>query len=135
MTSTANAHIDFADTDNSHQSRRIDLLSAWLFGKVNTDCVLANISRSGAAVLIPIQENNPAETLELIIMSPENQQEILTKIRAQLRWIDIKYSKKYKKAGLEFQNIDALHHHTVDSIMQHFSRQKRTDIKCNLFNC
>ena len=136
MTGTASAFNDFTDTDNiNYKPRNIDLFSAWLFGKGNTDCLLADISSHGGAVLIPKKRTTPSAVLDLLIMSPENKDEIFTIIQAEQRWIDVDFSDKYKKIGLEFKNIDLLNLRAIDSLTELFIQQKNTNVKCNLLNC
>lgn len=136
MTGTASTFNDFTDTDNiNDRSRHINFFTSWSFGKMYPDCLLTDITRCGGSVLIPKRRSAPSAALDLLIISPENKDEIHTIIHAEQRWVDVDFSDKYKKIGLEFIYIDPLTIHAIDSVVELFTQQKNTTIKCNLVNC
>jgi hypothetical protein len=133
MAGTACILNDYSN-DAGNKSRNIDLLSAWLFGKLNTDCLLTDISKCGGSVLVPKKQIISSESFDLVIMSPENKEKVLTVLQAEQRWEDKEYSTLYKKIGVKFQNIDQVNIQAINTVIELFIQQKNTSIKCNLLN-
>jgi c-di-GMP-binding flagellar brake protein YcgR len=116
------------------KSRNINLLSAWLFGKVNTGCVLVDISSAGGSALVPKKQNNPASSFDLVIMSPENADEAVTSIPAERSWLIENYSRTHKKIGFKFDNIDQIKSDEIQLINKLISAQKENNLSCHLLN-
>jgi hypothetical protein len=133
MVGTANVFNDYTENANT-KSRNIDLLSAWLFGRVNTGCLLVDISTCGGAVLIPKKHPVPSASFDLIIMSPENKDEILAILQAETRWLDDAFSATHKKFGFRLKQTDLLEQSDIETITGNFGAQKMANLECNLLN-
>jgi len=133
MTGTACMFNDYAEVAH-RKSRNIDLFSAWLFGKVNTGCILVDISCGGGAALIPKKQNDPASSFDLVIMSPENKDEAVTIIPAERRWLIENYSRTHKKIGFEFNSIDQIKAEDIELINTLINAQKDNNLACHLLN-
>ena len=116
------------------KSRNISLLTAWLFGKVNTGCVLVDISCEGGAALIPKKQKNPVGSFDLVIMSPDNQDEAVTVISAEKRWLINNYSRTHKKIGFKFDNLDQVKSTDIQLINKLIDAQKESNLTCHLLN-
>jgi hypothetical protein len=127
MTGTANEFHDYNDNLNN-----IDLFSAWLFGKINVNCILSDISRTGCSVLIPKNQSAPSGKFNLLIMSPENSERLHTVLNAEQCWQDNKYSSTHKKIGIKFQNIAQDQLLEINLLTHHFKLSGNTNIKCCL---
>lgn len=101
MTGSASSFTDFNDNVSS-KAHNINLLTTWLFCKINTDCVLTDITTSGGSALVPHNQPAPSALFDLVIMSPVKPYEALISIRAETRWMDDNYSMKHKKLDLNF---------------------------------
>ena len=84
------------------------LLPAWLYNndrKISPGCTLVDISCGGAALLVPRNQAAPCETFELVVMSQDDSDAVLTILQAEQRWKDEAYSDAHIKIGIEFINI------------------------------
>jgi hypothetical protein len=133
MTGTACIFNEYVEVAH-RKSRNIDLLSAWLFGKVNTGCVLVDISCDGGAALIPKKQKNPVGPFDLVIMSPDNQDEAVSVILAEKRWLINNYSRTHKKIGFKFDNIDQIKSENIQLIKKLIDSQKENNLACHLLN-
>ena len=77
MTGTANEFYDYNENLNN-----IDLFSAWLFGKINANCILSDINRDGCSVLIPKDQSTPCGAFNLLIMSAKDSDQLHTVLTA-----------------------------------------------------
>ena len=103
---------DAVDISSNNSSMCVDeALSVWLLGnsqRVNAGCALINVSESGGAVIVPVDQPAPSDDFDVVVMSTESDSGILTILQAEKRWIDTNYSDTHKKMGVEFININAL---------------------------
>ena len=127
MTGTANEFYDYNNNLNN-----IDLFSAWLFGKINANCILSDLSRCGCSVLIPKNQSAPSGAFNLLIMSPEDSDRLHTVLNAEQRWEDNDYSSTHKKIGVKFQNLEHDQLLEINVLAQHFKIPGNTNIKCGL---
>ena len=127
MTGTANEFYDYNDNLNN-----IDLFSAWLFGKINANCILSEVSQSGCSVLIPENQSAPSGAFNLLIMSPEDSNRLHIVLNAEQDWQDKNYSSTYKKIGFKFHNIDYDQLQEINILTQHFKLSGNIPIKCSL---
>ena len=127
MTGTANEFYDYNDNLNN-----IDLFSAWLFGKINANCILSELSQSGCSVLMPSNQSAPSGAFNLLIMSPDDSNRIHTALNAEQRWQDKNYSATHKKIGIQFNNIENDQLLEINLLMQHFRHSGNKAIKCSL---
>lgn len=135
MTGTACLINDYTDTASaSRKSRNIDLFSAWLFGRVNTSCLLVDISVAGGAVLVPVKQAVPAETFDLVVMSPDNPEEAHTIIRAEKRWINDRFSRTHKKIGMRFQYAGQDKLREIKNLSELLAGQKKNHLVCYLLS-
>jgi hypothetical protein len=127
MTGTASEFYDYNDDLNS-----IDLFSDWLFGKINANCILFDINKYGCSVLIPKNQSTPPGKFNLLIMSPENSEQLHTVLKAEQCWEDTNYSSTHKKIGIKLQNIEQDQLLGLNVLTQHFKLFGNTSIKCSL---
>jgi hypothetical protein len=133
MTGTACFINDYVD-HSCKKSRNIELFSAWLFGKVNTSCLLVDITAGGGAVLVPVKQSIPADAFDLVIMSPDNKDEAITIIRAEKRWINEKFSRTYKKVGMRFQYAGQEKLQEIKDLSELLAAQTKNNLVCYLLN-
>ncbi len=133
MAGTASVFTDCTDNTN-YKSRNIGLLASWLFGRVNTGCILTDISTCGGASLIPKNQPSPSGLFELVIMTLEKDDEALTTIQAEMRWLDENFSSTHKKIGFKFQNSEQVDNRAIESIIELLTNKKQSDIKCSILN-
>jgi len=141
VTGTANEFHDYNDKiyngNISEVSSSFDLFSVWLFGKdekVNAGCTLIDISSSGGAVLIPKKQPAPVESFDLVIMSPQDKNDILTILRAECCWVDEDYSVLHKKLGMRFMNINSIKLGVIDALIYLMTSYKKSAFKCCLLD-
>ena len=127
MTGTANEFYDYNENLNN-----IDLFSAWLFGKINANCILSEVSQSGCSVLIPKNQSAPSGAFNLLIMSPEDSNRLHSVLNAEQRWQDKDYSSTHKKIGIKFHNIEHDQLLEINLLMQHVTLSGNKSIKCSL---
>jgi hypothetical protein len=136
MTGTASEISDFSD-NNSIRNNNIDLLSAWIFGRINTDCVLSDISDYGCSLVLPKNKDTPAFNFRLIIMSPENNEIVHMLIDAKLRWEDIQFGPTHKRIGVEFINLKQDQRYEINLLKaalrstDNSENSKQPEIKCS----
>jgi hypothetical protein len=133
MTGTACFINDYVD-HSCRKSRNIDLFSAWLFGKVNTSCLLVEITAGGGAVLVPAKQSVPADAFDLVIMSPDNLEEAHTIIRAEKRWINDNFSRTHKKVGMRFQYAGEEKLQEIMDLSELLTAQTKNTLVCYLLN-
>jgi len=133
MTGTACFINDYVD-HSCRKSRNIDLFSAWLFGKVNTSCLLVDITAGGGAVLVPAKQSVPAEAFDLVIMSPDNKDEALTIIRAEKCWLNENFSRTHKKLGMRFHYAGQEKLQEIKDLGKLLTAQTKNNLACYLLN-
>lgn len=126
MTGTANEFCEYSESNN------MDLFSAWLYGKINANCLLSDLSRSGCSVLIPEKQSAPSGVFNLLIMSPEDSGRLHTILKGELRWQDVDYSATHKKLGIKFREPGQEQLSGIDVLSQYFRLPGNTVIKCSL---
>ena len=123
---------------NNNSSIRIDeALSIWLSGtklRVSAGCALVNISDSGGAVIVPVDQPVPSDDFDVVVMSTESDSGILTILQAEKRWIDMNYSSTHKKMGVEFVNINALKLQVIRNLIKIIDSQAGFSFACNIVN-
>ncbi len=131
MTGTANELIDHNDNTVLNSSN-FELFSAWLFGNINANCIINDISHCGCSILVPKYKSVPAETFNLLIMSPDNDKELHTVVSAQPRWSDKKALSTHVKTGVKFLNINADTREQINDLIRHITLSNSKKIKCSL---
>jgi len=114
-----------------------ELFSAWLFGKINADCLLSDISQGGCAMLVPKKHYPLKETFSLIIMSPDNNEKVHTILPARQCWSNVQNSSTHIKIGVEFLNITKDLVEEIDVLITHFTSSKNSCtplITCSILN-
>jgi c-di-GMP-binding flagellar brake protein YcgR len=112
-------------------------LPVWLLDKnerVSAGCMLVDISDGGAAVLVPRNQPAPSDEFDLVVMSPDGKDGILTILQAEKRWVDTKYSGTHKKMGMEFVNVNPLKSQVINSLINMIESKQRTSLGCNIVN-
>lgn len=126
MAGTASEFCDFNEPNN------MDLFSAWLFGKINANCILSDLSRCGCAVLIPKKQSAPSGIFNLLIMSPDDDERLHTVLKAELRWQEEGYSATHKKIGIKFRELEHDQLLEINVLSQYFKKSEKATIKCSL---
>ncbi len=126
MSGTANAPYDH-DTDLSN----IDLFSAWLFGKINANCLLSDLSQRGCSVLIPKNQSIPCDIFNLLIMSPGNSDQLHTIVKAEQRWENKNHSSTHSKIGIKFRNLEHDQLLEIRLLEKYFNTLGNVCIKCS----
>jgi hypothetical protein len=114
-----------------------EALPAWLLDKsqrVSAGCMLVNISDGGAAILVPANQPAPSEAFDLVVMSPEGTNGILTILQAEKRWVDMGYSTTHKKMGMEFINVNPLKRQVINTLIKLIDSDEKTSLDCNIVN-
>lgn len=136
MTGTASEISEFSD-NSSNGRNNIDLLSAWIFGRINTDCVLNDISDYGCSLVLPKDKDTPAFNFRLIIMSPENDEIVHMVIDAKLHWEDTQFGPTHKQIGVEFINLKQDQRYEINLLKaalrstDNSENSKQPEIKCS----
>ena len=126
MAGTASEFCDYNESNN------MDLFSAWLFGKINVNCILSDLSRCGCAVLIPKKQSAPSGIFNLLIMSPDDDERLHTVLKAEQRWEDVDYSATHKKVGIKFRELEHDQLLEINVLSQYFKLSANAAIKCSL---
>ncbi len=126
MTGTANEFYDYNESSN------MDLFSAWLFGRINANCLLSDISRCGCSVLIPKKQSAPSENFKLLIMCPDDNEKLYTVLKVGKCWENNDYSSTHQKIGIKFINVDHDQLNAIDVLEKHFKLSVHATIKCSL---
>lgn len=110
----------------------VSLLPAWLLNqthKADSGCTLVDLSDTGAAVLVPRSLATTAESFDLVFMSPDSKDEILTTLQAGQRWRDEEYSDEYIKIGVVFNNIRPITHQIINAMIEILEQKKTAHIQ------
>ncbi len=126
MAGTANEFYDYNESNN------MDLFSAWLFGKINANCILSDLSRCGCSVLIPKNQSAPSGIFNLLVMSPDDSDRLHSVFKAEQRWDDVDYSATHKKIGIKFRELGHEQLLEINVLAQHFKLSESVTIKCGL---
>lgn len=126
MAGTANEFYDYNESSN------MELFSAWLFGKINANCILSDLSRCGCSVLIPKIQSAPSGVFNLLIMCPEDSARLHTVLKAEQRWEDEEYSATHKMIGIKFRELEPDQLMEINVLSQYFSSSENITIKCGL---
>ncbi|NOQ90829.1 MAG: hypothetical protein GQ549_07770 [Gammaproteobacteria bacterium] len=131
MTGTACDFNEYSE-NISHRSRNFDLMSKWLFGRITTDCTLADISKSGCSILVPDNLPLSATYFNLMIMSPVDKNTVLMKLNIEKRWQDDNYSSTHKKIGARFNRFNDDTKEDIDAVISLFHDQRNAKLVCTL---
>ena len=102
----------------------VSLLPAWLLNSTDPAderCVMTDLSSGGAAILVPRSQASQAESFDLVFMSPDNEDEILTTLPAEQRWRDEQHSPDYVKIGVAFLEMDAIKVQVINAMIEIFN--------------
>jgi len=114
------------------RSSNLELLSDWIFGRIDADCILNDISECGASILLPKNYPIPTSTFKLIVMSPENDKQVHCMLRARLRWQNNEFTQAYKKVGAEFLDITHELRGEINVLKPFFYNDSHQQIKCRV---
>lgn len=129
MTGTA---CDIFDRNLIENKSNFELFSAWLFGNINTDCQLNEITSCGCSILVPKDKNIPIDSFNLLIMSPEDDKKLYVVITAQRRWIDKEKYSSFDLVGIQFTNIQDGAHEKIAFICSYMQSLNKKNISCSL---
>jgi len=136
MTGTASELCESNEFFNNKLSNT-DLFSAWLFGKINADCLLSDISQDGCSILIPKKHPPLKETFNLIIMSPDDNEKVHTILAARQCWSNNLHSTTHIKTGIEFLDITKDLLTEINLLITYFTYSDHSSaplIKCSTLN-
>jgi hypothetical protein len=114
----------------------VSLLPAWLLNSDYTasqSCVMTDLSGIGAAILIPQSQASAAEVFDLIVLSPDNENEILAILPAEQRWRDEDHSPDHIKIGVTFSEMNSNMAQVINKMINVFNPNNiitRPDIPC-----
>ena len=131
MTETTSELIDYNETYNNSPIN-FKLFSARLFGKIDADCVLNDITQCGCSIHIPKGINVPIDIFSLLIMSPDDDKKLHTSTTAQIRWINTHSSANHNIAGIKFLDVESASREKINTLMQRYITDKNCKIKCCL---
>lgn len=129
MTGTASEMYDF--NDNTELSNG-ELLSAWIFGKINTNCLLVDLNRHGCSVLVPKDQSLPVGKFKLMVMSPDNNEQVHTVLNAEQHWANHEHSGSHFKIGIQFRNLEQNMLQEINLLLYQFENMGADNIKCSL---
>ena len=112
-------------------------LPVWLLNEdeqVCAGCLLVNISDGGGAVLMPVHQPIPLGIFDLVVLSPENSNVILTILQAEKRWIAMGHTETYNKVGMEFTNINPLKLQVINSLIKLIDPQETSGLLCSIIS-
>lgn len=133
MTGTASEFL--GDNENiNYEANSFDLLSSWLFGKINTNCVLQEIDQYGCTVSIPKSQSIPAGEFKLIIMSPDAPEKVHTILSARVMREGDEYLTGYKRVDITFLDIDDGLCGEINLLKAAFTRHVLDDVRCSILN-
>jgi len=133
MTGTASELCEYNENETS-DFIKAEFISAWLFGRINANCTLYDISHCGCAILLPTDQKPPLEVIKLIIMSPDDDEKIHTILAAEPRWIEEDYSSLHKKMGFRFLEVKADLYDEISSLIPHVKTIGSQSLKCSILN-
>jgi len=131
MTGTASEFIDYYRTNNNSLIN-FELFSVRLFGNINANCELNDITQYGCSILTPKDINLPTDIFNLLIMSPDDDKKLFTVITAEIRRIDSHNSVEHDIAGMKFLDVEADTRDEINVLMQRNITGKKSRIKCCL---
>ena len=105
----------------------VSLVPVWPLNagsKVTQGCSLTDLSYRGASILIPKAHDILPELFELVFMSPDNKDEILTSLQVEQRWKDVDISEDSITVGVEFQNSNPIMIQVVNAMIEVFNQKK-----------
>lgn len=111
----------------------VSLLPACLLNdthKAKQNCVINNLSAGGAAVLIPRNKATLAESFDLVFMSPDNADEILAILPAELRWRDEDYIPDHIKIGVKFSEMNLIKTQVINAVIKIFILKNNVSARC-----
>lgn len=133
MTGTASEFL--GDNENiNFEANSFDLLSSWLFGKINANCVLQEIDQHGCTVLIPTSHSVPSGEFKLIIMSPDAPEKVHTILSARVMKEEGEFLTRYKRVYVTFINIEDDLYGEINLLKAAFTRNALNDIRCSILN-
>lgn len=130
MTGTA-SEFNEAHENSAEDLHKINLLSAWIFGRINTDCTLEDIDSTGCKLLIPRNNHAPAGIFRLIIMCPDNDEKVHTVIDAQpCRQLDESHE-TYTKISVRFIGMNNELSQEIKLLQASLTMSLQQEIKCS----
>ena len=136
MTGTASEMIDYnneiPDKSNDLCSSRVIQLTAWIFGRIEADCLLSDITACGCSILLPKKHATPADIFKLIIMSPDNNDKVHSVLISQIRWEDAGFTQSHKKAGIRFLELTDDQHSEINILANLFCKPDHPLVKCSI---
>jgi hypothetical protein len=131
MTGTA---CEFYDEGEEQSVKNLDLISAWLFGRITANCTLNDISYNGCSLLIPKQIKLSSRPVKIAIMSPDNSERVHVVIDAEMRWIDDEPSTSFRKASFTFLKPETDISSEIGELISHIQQINSCDLKCCVLN-
>jgi len=130
MTGTASELTDYNGIDTSGLID-FEYFSAWLFGNINADCLLSDISYCGCSILLPKDKLPPSNIFKLLIMSPDDDKKLHSVISARQCWIEKNATSSHNKVGMQFLSDTPDIHDEISVLIPHVSSEGG-EIRCGL---
>lgn len=136
MTGTASEIFDYNNEticrSSVRSSSNIIQLTAWIFGRINADCILNDISGCGCSILAPKNLAIPASTFKLLIMTTDNDEKVHSVLSSQVHWQDDDFTQTHKKTGIEFLRVTDEQRREISILESLFCDPAHPLIKCSL---
>lgn len=95
-------------------------------------CLIVDMSKCGAAILLPKNIELPAEKFNLVIDPSSFMQCNEIHVTAELRWVNDDYSCRYRKIGLEFVEVNNRQKKVIVLFNQSMKSSDYPRIPCNI---
>ena len=133
MTGTASEFL----TDNENiipEVNSFDLLSSWLFGKINASCILKDIDQHGCVVLMPFSQSIPTGAFKLIIMFPDAPKKVHTILSARVSMVEGAFSARCQRVKVTFESKDDDFYGEINLLKAAIDLDDQNKIRCNILN-
>jgi c-di-GMP-binding flagellar brake protein YcgR len=97
-----------------------------------SNCLLTDLSRCGAALLLPVASLPSSPLITINILSPDNSEEVLAVLLSEQRWLNENHTEDFHKVGVKFINTSLSDVHAIDALIQLFMLQKISCLKCDI---
>jgi hypothetical protein len=108
-------------TPSHNMTYLVSLLPGWLLNgnhNASQSCAINRLSTVGATVLIPRNITTPAVSFNLAFISPDNTDEILATLPAEVSWIDESGFPCHIEYGVVFAEMNQVRTDVVNALIE-----------------
>ena len=120
--------------DDENNKNKAGLLSAWLSGKINTNNTLIDITEYGCTIRLSNHNANLTDSIKLVIMSPENNEEVYTTLISKYQRSKYFQKSNIVKIKFDYSEFDDEKFNDVIKLIDYFKKNKRSNIQCSTIN-